>query len=73
MKTTILINLGNNIKIARNFKNMSQQQLAAMCGFDLLQIQAIELGQYADLSVNDLVKIANVLGFYIDINFTPAV
>lgn len=76
MKTNIklkkhLQQIGNNIKTARKIKDMTQEQLAEAAGLRTETISDIEAGKQ-NFEINTLVRIANALGVYLDINFTPA-
>lgn len=66
-----LLHIGNNVKQLREFRNLTQQQLADAIGVNIETIQAIETGN-ENFNIDTLVSIANVLNFYLDISFTPA-
>jgi len=53
--------IGERIKIYREVKNMSQQDLSSAAGVSLGLIQQIEQGRHNNPSVNVLEKISNVL------------
>ena len=58
------------IKAARAALDMTQKDLADAVGVSRQTMNAIEKGDY-NPDINTLVKIAQVLKAYIDINFTP--
>jgi transcriptional regulator with XRE-family HTH domain len=71
MSKTHLQQIGNNIKTARKLKGMTQEQLAGAAGLRTATISDIEAGKQ-NFEINTLVRIANALGFCVDITFTPA-
>lgn len=54
------INIGNRIKILRESKNMSQQDLADLCNFDKGDMSKIESGK-ANPTIKTLLKISLAL------------
>jgi transcriptional regulator with XRE-family HTH domain len=54
------INIGNRIKILREAKNMSQQDLADLCNFDKGDMSKIESGK-ANPTIKTLLKISLAL------------
>ena len=65
-----LEHIGKNIKQLRQFRELTQHQLADAAGVRLATISDIELGK-ANFQFNTLVRIATALNCYLDISFTP--
>lgn len=68
---THLYHIGQSIKKMRQYRNMSQQQLADEAGLRQATIADLETGK-ANFEINTLVRIAAALKCYLDINLTPA-
>ena len=56
-----LVRIGKNIKKIRNEKNISQQDLAAVCNFEKSNMSRIESGK-TNLTIGTLLKICEALG-----------
>ena len=61
---------GKAIKQLRQFRQMSQTQLAEEAQLRVATISDIEAGK-ANFEINTLVRIATALNCYLDISFTP--
>ena len=56
----LFIKIGDKIKELRELKNLSQQDLAALCNFEKSNMSRIEAG-LTNLTINTLFKISNAL------------
>lgn len=56
----LFIKIGDKIKELRELKNLSQQDLAALCNFEKSNMSRIEAGR-TNLTINTLFKISNAL------------
>ncbi len=70
MEQTHLTHIGKNIKQLREYRNMTPETLGWKAGNTEHFIKEVEKGNIA-LSIDQLVKIAEVLNCVLDINFTP--
>jgi len=59
-KKIALIRIGMNIRKIRSEKNISQQDLAAICNFEKSNMSRIEAGR-SNLTIGTLLKICEVL------------
>ena len=59
-KRTALIRIGKNIRKIREEKNISQQDLAAICNFEKSNMSRIEAGR-TNLTIDTLLKISDAL------------
>ena len=59
-KRTTLVRIGMNIRRIREDKNISQQDLAAVCNFEKSNMSRIEAGR-TNLTVGTLLKICEAL------------
>ena len=75
-KEELLLIIGNRIKFLREQKNISQQDLAALCNFEKANMRRIEAGR-TNPTVYTLHKISQALGIslseIVDINNAGAV
>ena len=69
MGTKILQNFGKSIRIFRQEKNISQEELADLCGLHRTYISDVELGK-RNVSLENIEKIANALSLRISDIFT---
>lgn len=67
---THLEHIGNNIRQLREFRKLTQGQLAKKAEIRTATVSDIEAGK-ANFEFNTLVKIATALNCYLDITFTP--
>ena len=58
--------IGNRLAILRKKRNMTQEELANLCGVNRVNIAKIEKGAY-NVSIDILSKVTSALGFVIDI------
>lgn len=65
-----LYHIGKNIATLREYRGMSELELSQKVGISVVDFINLEKGDY-NPDINTLVKIAQVLKAYIDINFTP--
>lgn len=56
----LFIKIGDKIKELRELKNLSQQDLAALCNFEKSNMSRIEVGR-TNLTIKTLFKISNAL------------
>ena len=56
----LFIKIGDKIKELRELKNLSQQDLAALCNFEKSNMSRIEAGR-TNLTIKTLFKISNAL------------
>lgn len=70
MADTHLYHIGKMIKTIMEDKQITTGMLSAQTGIDWNFIEQVKNGE-RDISVNQLVKIANALNCYIDVNITP--
>ncbi|WP_287666758.1 helix-turn-helix transcriptional regulator [Bacteroides sp.] len=56
----LFIKIGDKIKELRELKNLSQQDLAALCNFEKSNMSRIEAGR-SNLTIKTLFKISNAL------------
>ena len=56
----LFIKIGDKIKELRELKNLSQQDLAALCNFEKSNMSQIEAGR-TNLTIKTLFKISNAL------------
>lgn len=63
--------LANQIRYLRNYRNLTQKELADLCSIKLSKISWLEDGDYNDLSLSNLLEIAKALDVKLDIIFTP--
>lgn len=68
--STINEHLGKNVKQMREYRNLSQQELADKSKISKMTIGEIERGN-ATPSIDTLHKISSALDCYLDITFTP--
>jgi len=59
-KSEIIIQIGLNIKNIRESKNITQQDLAALCNFEKSNMSRIEAGR-TNLTIGTLYKISQAL------------
>ena len=59
-KEIVLIHIGKNIRDLREKKNISQQDLAAICNFEKSNMSRIEAGR-TNLTIGTLLKICEAL------------
>ena len=57
---TFYLRIGDKIKELRELKNLSQQDLAALCNFEKSNMSRIEAGR-TNLTIKTLFKISNAL------------
>lgn len=69
-KTTHLYHIGKMIRTMREFRGMTQQQLAEKANIRQATVNDIENG-HSNGTINTIVAIASALNCYLDINFTP--
>lgn len=62
--------LGKMVKQMREYRNLTQEELAVKSGLSRVTIGQIERGN-AEPSIGNLHKIASALSCYIDVTFTP--
>ena len=60
-KGQLLVQIGNRIKLLREQKNISQQDLAALCNFEKANMRRIEAGR-TNPTAYTLYKISQALG-----------
>ena len=60
-KTQLLIEIGNRIRLKREEKNLSQQDLAALCNFEKTNMSRLEAGR-TNPTISTLFKISQALG-----------
>jgi transcriptional regulator with XRE-family HTH domain len=60
-KDQVLLKIGNRIRLLREQKNVSQQDLAALCNFEKGNMSRIEAGR-TNPTVFTLIKISKALG-----------
>ena len=63
---TVLLKIGNNVKLLRKKKKISQKEMAERNGISVSQYQRIEAG-LANVSIKTLVKVASYLGVGVDL------
>lgn len=61
IKEQLLLQIGNRIRFLREQKNISQQDLAALCNFEKANMRRIEAGR-TNPTVYTLHKISQALG-----------
>lgn len=59
-KTQLLIEIGNRIRLKREEKNLSQQDLAALCNFEKANMSRLEAGR-TNPTLSTLYKISQAL------------
>lgn len=64
--------IGNRLAALRKKKNMTQEELANICGVNRVNISKIEKGAY-NVSIDILSKVTSALGFVIDIKVDRSV
>ena len=64
--------IGNRLAILRKKRNMTQEELANLCGVNRVNIAKIEKGAY-NVSIDILSKVTSALGFVIDIKVDSSV
>ena len=69
MGAKILQNFGKSIRLFRQEKNISQEELADLCGLHRTYISDVELGK-RNVSLENIEKIANALSLRISDIFT---
>lgn len=62
-----LLELGNNVRILRKEKNMTQEQLSKMANISRATLSKLENGNIAQVSIVVLNDILNHLGYELDI------
>lgn len=67
---TQLTTIGQNIKSLRQYRGLSQKELAELCRMDQARITNIENGK-SNFEINTLVRIASALNCTIDIILKP--
>jgi transcriptional regulator with XRE-family HTH domain len=60
-KTQLLTDIGNRIRLKREEKNLSQQDLAALCNFEKANMSRLEAGR-TNPTISTLFKISQALG-----------
>ena len=60
-KSKLLVSLGNNVRLFRNKKGLSQEDLADLCGLHRTYIGMVERGE-KNITVLSLYRIATALG-----------
>ena len=60
-KTQLLTEIGNRIRLKREEKNLSQQDLAALCNFEKANMSRLEAGR-TNPTISTLFKISQALG-----------
>lgn len=65
-KEELLLIIGNRIKFLREQKNISQQDLAALCNFEKANMRRIEAGR-TNPTVYTLHKISQALGISLSV------
>ena len=64
--------IGSRLAILRKKRNMTQEELANLCGVNRVNIAKIEKGAY-NVSIDILSKVTSALGFVIDIKVDSSV
>lgn len=59
-KAQLLIEIGNRIRLKREEKNLSQQDLAALCNFEKANMSRLEAGR-TNPTISTLYKISQAL------------
>ena len=60
-KAQLLTEIGNRIRLKREEKNLSQQDLAALCNFEKTNMSRLEAGR-TNPTISTLFKISQALG-----------
>lgn len=65
-----LLHIGMNVRRLREYRNMTQDQLAEKADLRTATISDIENAKQ-NFEIETLIRIAGALNFYLDISFTP--
>lgn len=65
-----LLHIGMNVRLLREYRNLTQEQLAEKADLRTATVSDVENGKQ-NFEIETLIRIAGALNCYLDISFTP--